>query len=150
MIDDLVTITRPIDRRAFMERLAMAAGAAALAGCASLVTHQVTPVGNVIRLSPTQFPELGAPAGVVRVQPAGMTDPLYVLRLKADTPAYAAVSPKCTHRGCTVDVQGETLVCPCHGSTFARTGAVLRGPAERPLPEYRTTIAADGAVEVHL
>jgi Rieske Fe-S protein len=43
-------------------------------------------------------------------------------------------SAVCTHQGCTVGVSGRVLECPCHGSRFAAdTGAVLHGPAARPL-----------------
>ena len=47
--------------------------------------------------------------------------------------AVTAMSLICTHLGCTVTVTSTELVCPCHGSRFSRDGAVLAGPAERPL-----------------
>ena len=42
----------------------------------------------------------------------------------------------CTHQGCPVaQVSGGAIICPCHGSRFdAQTGAVVGGPASRPLP----------------
>jgi Rieske Fe-S protein len=47
-----------------------------------------------------------------------------------------AFSATCTHQGCTVSgVSAGAIVCPCHGSRFdVGTGAVLQGPANRPLP----------------
>jgi cytochrome b6-f complex iron-sulfur subunit len=46
-----------------------------------------------------------------------------------------AFSAICTHMGCQVAPAGKQLNCPCHGSQFdATNGAVLRGPATRPLP----------------
>jgi len=46
-----------------------------------------------------------------------------------------AVSINCTHMGCTLRWNGAETSwdCPCHGSRFATDGAVLNGPAVRPL-----------------
>ncbi len=47
-----------------------------------------------------------------------------------------AVSARCTHLSCLVRFnEAETAwECPCHGSRFTVDGAVLQGPANRPLP----------------
>jgi cytochrome b6-f complex iron-sulfur subunit len=123
-----------------------------VAGCGALVTHAVTPVDGIVRLSPAQYPGLEKSGGAVRIQPAGFPEPIYVLRADdADGRAvYNAVSPICTHRGCTVEIEGTLLVCPCHGSTYSRSGTVLRGPAERPLRTYQTATRSDGVVEIRL
>lgn len=46
-----------------------------------------------------------------------------------------AVSPTCTHMGCLVSFNAveKAWECPCHGSRFGLDGAVLQGPASRPL-----------------
>jgi nitrite reductase/ring-hydroxylating ferredoxin subunit len=47
-----------------------------------------------------------------------------------------AVSMRCTHLGCLVrfNAAETSWDCPCHGSRFDVDGAVLEGPAVRPLP----------------
>jgi menaquinol-cytochrome c reductase iron-sulfur subunit len=54
----------------------------------------------------------------------------------------AAYGPQCTHLGCAYhwdDNRGEFL-CPCHSSVFAIDGAVISGPAPRPLDRYETKV----------
>ena len=57
---------------------------------------------------------------------------------------FKAFSATCTHQGCKVkSVTDGQIVCPCHGSRFAvADGAVVGGPAKRPLPAK--TISVDG------
>jgi nucleotide-binding universal stress UspA family protein/nitrite reductase/ring-hydroxylating ferredoxin subunit len=46
------------------------------------------------------------------------------------------MSARCTHMGCTVawSTADHVFECPCHGSRFGPDGAVVNGPAARPLP----------------
>lgn len=49
-----------------------------------------------------------------------------------------AFSARCTHLGCTIDHQQQgVMICPCHGSKFTLQGAVLNGPAGRPLTRLK-------------
>lgn len=108
----------------------------------------------------TAFPEaaqrerLGAPVVVVRLRPD-------LLELPAGRGGWApagilAYSKICTHAGCAVSLyrtprfppvqERPALVCPCHYSTFdpAAGGAVLFGPAGRPLPQLPLLVDAEG------
>lgn len=60
----------------------------------------------------------------------------HVVLVREATGQLKAFSATCTHQGCTVaSVVSGVIQCPCHGSEFsAATGAVVRGPAARPLP----------------
>lgn len=53
-----------------------------------------------------------------------------------------AYGPQCTHLGCAYhwDAGTKQFACPCHASFFSIQGAVLAGPAPRPLDRYVTKI----------
>ena len=71
-----------------------------------------------------------------------------VISSPTDSPQILAVSPICTHAGCTVAWQTDqtAFVCPCHGSRFAVDGEVLYGPATRPIPTYIAKIEGDAVL----
>ena len=62
--------------------------------------------------------------------------------------AFYGFEDRCTHMGCSLargDLDGTVVTCPCHGSQFDVTsGAVLRGPAERPVRSVPVAVD-DGA-----
>lgn len=137
-----------MDRRAFVELAGGMLATATLPGCASVAITPVTPAGGTVRLPIRDFPQLARAGGYLKVQPTGAASPVYVLVLRDGR--YAALSPICTHLGCTVDIEGAHLVCPCHGSTYDRAGQVLRGPAERPLKRFPATVTAEGELLIQL
>ena len=129
------------DRRDFVLTGTAALAIALLPGCASLVTRRVPLENGRVRLSLRQNPELAEPGGSLRLMPDGWEDPLYLLAL--DGGGFAALSSICTHRGCTVDLAGPGLKCPCHGSQYDREGRVTRGPAARSLTRYLVRTSGD-------
>lgn len=57
----------------------------------------------------------------------------------ANTPAgYVAIDSTCTHQGCGIAYSSASnnFPCPCHGSVFSTTGAVVTGPATTALKSY--------------
>ena len=58
---------------------------------------------------------------------------------------FKVFSAVCTHMGCIVNqIADGRIDCPCHGSEYSITdGAVLAGPAPRPLPAKTIKITGD-------
>jgi cytochrome b6-f complex iron-sulfur subunit len=61
---------------------------------------------------------------------------------------FKALSALCPHLGCVVTSSGQGFRCPCHGSTFDAQGAVLHGPAPKPLSWLKVGLAPDGQITV--
>jgi thiosulfate dehydrogenase [quinone] large subunit len=93
---------------------------------------------------------IGRAASVPIGSAASFTDPAlgvpaFVVHTTAES--FRGFSAICTHAGCTVqfDRSAEQFACPCHGSIFdAKTGAVVQGPAQLPLPAIAVHVGANG------
>ncbi len=76
--------------------------------------------------------------------------PVLLLR---DGDRFFAIHDRCSHRGCSLsqgEVEGDEIVCPCHGSRFdRRDGAVKHGPATAPQPAFQVR-QEDGRLEIRL
>ena len=62
-----------------------------------------------------------------------------------------AFADACTHMQCSLsggELEGRTVVCPCHLGTFdVRTGEVLDGPPPTPVQTWPARVV-DGQVEI--
>jgi len=68
-----------------------------------------------------------------------------VLLLRRGSQLYA-LADRCSHRGCALHegkLDGERVICPCHGSTFRLDGSIVKGPATSPQPRYDVRIEGD-------
>lgn len=61
--------------------------------------------------------------------------------------ALHAFDDLCTHQLCSLaegDLDGSTVMCPCHGSEFdVTTGAVLNPPAVEPVRTFQVRLEGD-------
>lgn len=62
---------------------------------------------------------------------------------------YQALLMKCTHQGTELQVFGDRLQCPAHGSEFTNTGAVENGPADEQLRTFPIQIE-ENSLKVNL
>ncbi len=81
------------------------------------------------------------------VQNEKLTHPICVFRFDENT--YEALSMKCTHQGNEVQVFGDRLQCPAHGSEFNNHGEVTHGPAAKNLRKFPVTIT-DNQLKISL
>ncbi|MES2376761.1 MAG: Rieske (2Fe-2S) protein [Bacteroidota bacterium] len=65
--------------------------------------------------------------------------PICVYRFSATK--YEALWMRCTHQGTELQVFGDKMQCPAHGSEFNNLGQVVNGPAASPLRTFPVTIS---------
>jgi Rieske Fe-S protein len=56
---------------------------------------------------------------------------------------YTALLMRCTHQGAELQVFGDRLECPAHGSQFSNKGQVKNGPADTNLRTFPVIIQND-------
>ncbi|MEP7129348.1 MAG: Rieske 2Fe-2S domain-containing protein [Chitinophagales bacterium] len=72
------------------------------------------------------------------VQNDSLQYPICIYRL--DEKNYTALWMRCTHQGAELQVFGDKLQCPAHGSEFSNTGIVSSAPATENLKTFPVTI----------
>lgn len=139
-------------RRQVLVAAGLGAGALTLTACGSSSTPAAAPTsaapaasaapsGGAVPSGNTLIALSKVPVGGAAAATDANGKPIIIAQPTAGKAV--AFSAICTHRGCTVAVAGAQLDCPCHGSKFnALTGAVINGPAPKPLPAV--TVAVQG------
>ena len=62
-----------------------------------------------------------------------------ILVARTGQDSFRAFTAVCTHEQCIVTgFQSDVFVCPCHGSRYNTSGAVVQGPAPRALTAFGT------------
>ncbi len=138
---------RAQSRRDFCRSSLLVAAGTALVGCAGAPKGSASLDGSVLRVALADNPPLATPGGAVAVD-AGEHKLLVVF---VGEGRYLAGDRKCTHMGCPVDwdAEGQAYACPCHGSRFSPDGAVVHGPAKKPLRQYPVE-AGEGELRISL
>ncbi len=119
-----------------------AAAGIVVCGCAGnadkwSVTEVETKKG-MVEIDIADYPALATAGGMIALEPEGAKKPVLVMRVENDD--FRVMSLRCPHLGCVVrwDAGMQNLVCPCHGSRFADTGEVTKGPAKVALKQMRS------------
>ena len=81
----------------------------------------------------------------VVVQHPSLKYPVCVYR--SSQTGYVALLMRCTHQGAELQVFGDRLECPAHGSQFSNTGMVQNGPADTNLRTFPVTVIND---QIHI
>lgn len=135
-----------------------APGRGAAAGEAPALPTDGRVAGSDAALQAAASPPAGTPLGLAAEVPIGgaasFTDPaqgIPAFVVQPERGVFRAFSAVCTHAGCQVGFEQaqEQFVCPCHGAVFdAATGAVIQGPATRPLESIPLALGANGELYV--
>jgi Rieske Fe-S protein len=140
-----------LSRRELCGAVAACAGLAVIAGCGGSDggapdAMTVTDDGAMGLCPSTGAADVGPAskfvAGVPTYFSAGN---FWVVR---DANGLYALTARCTHEGVTTVVRSGDFYCPRHGSLFTFNGAVVRGPATRPLSHFAMCMTASGNVGV--
>ena len=83
----------------------------------------------------------------VIIQNEKLTHPICVYRFDANN--YSALFMQCTHQGAELQVFGDKLQCPAHGSEFSNKGSLENGPADRNLRNF-PIIIDNGTLKISL
>jgi Rieske Fe-S protein len=120
-----------------------------LTGCATtgLALYRGVRTGRTVSLDLLEFRELLEDGGGIQLDVEDFVGPIVVVRLNFEE--FAALSPICTHLGCTVKKERSFFRCPCHGSTYTLNGEVVRGPAKQRLSFFQTERIGD-QLRIHL
>jgi cytochrome b6-f complex iron-sulfur subunit len=104
----------------------------------SLTTVNGTVSSGTVNVSVDAASPLATVGGAAFVQSSSGN--FLVSRTAQDT--FVALTAICTHEQCNVSgFQNSRYVCPCHGSQYTTTGAVVQGPATRALQQFATRFA---------
>jgi Rieske Fe-S protein len=99
-----------------------------LQSCASVKYTAGRLTDNGLLLDPKMFyTKKNSSRSYVIVRHDDLQYPICVYKI--DDNNYSAVLMRCSHQGAELQVSGDTLTCPAHGSEFDKYGKVMQMPA---------------------
>ena len=128
-----------MERRVFIKNCTMmCAGAVGLsflaAGCGTIHYATSSLESNKIKLKKVEFIDSkNKERAFVVVRSEALQFPICLYKKNNN---YNAVYMQCTHQGCELNPNKNSLVCPCHGSEFSTDGKVMNPPAEKELKQF--------------
>lgn len=114
--------------------LGVMASSLMLSSCATTSRIKAPINGSFLELDPLSFENDGAFKKYIIVENERLQYPISVFRI--DEFNYKALYMRCTHQGTELQVFGDRLQCPAHGSEFTNSGAVQNGPADKDLRSF--------------
>jgi nitrite reductase/ring-hydroxylating ferredoxin subunit len=119
-----------------------------LAGCITSKHTSGSMVENGMSVDLHEFEaKNGSPRSFVIVHHDKLEFPICVYKI--DGNKYNALLMRCTHQGAELQVSGDILTCPAHGSEFDKHGKVLQSPAVADLRTFPVTVK-DGKLFIDL
>jgi Rieske Fe-S protein len=101
----------------------------------ALATINASVAGGTVTVTNVSGTSLANVGSAALVQAGGSK----ILVTRSGQDSFTAVTAVCTHEQCDVSgFESGVFVCPCHGSRYTTSGAVVQGPATRPLASFST------------
>jgi nitrite reductase/ring-hydroxylating ferredoxin subunit len=114
--------------------LGLMAGGLLLEGCASSASISAPIKGTFLEVDKLHFMDGDLFKKHLIVRNNQLQYPISLFRINESQ--YQALYMKCTHQGTELQVFGDRLQCPAHGSEFTNNGAVQNGPADSSLRSF--------------
>lgn len=131
-------------RKQFIKKICLVGIAGAigvnLPGCSLLNFSKYSVEGDLkedgLYVSLDAFMHKEKELGYIIVHHPELQFPICVYRFSEND--FSALWMECTHQGAELQVFGNKLECPAHGSEFGQRGSVENGPADRDLRTFPT------------
>jgi len=110
-------------------------------GCASSKSIVGTIANSNLVVPANAFQEKNSYLKYVVVRQPELAFPICLYRFSSTD--FAALYMRCTHQGAELQVFGDKLECPAHGSVFNNHGLVQNGPADNNLRTFAVVVQND-------